>query len=109
VTVRIRDWDFKTRQASRTLERAVISDRVILEAARLLLAKLRKARRVPARLLGVALSSLAIDSEADQLVLFERRDAHLTESDRDRVLARTIDEVRARFGDRGIFPAGLAD
>jgi len=109
VTVRIRDRDFKTRQASRTLDTAVISDRVILEVARLLLVKLRKARRVPARLLGVKLSSLSTDAEADQLNLFEERDARLRETDRDRVLARAIDRVRAKFGDRGIFPAGLAD
>jgi DNA polymerase-4 len=109
ITVRIRDRDFKTRQASRTLDRAVISDRVILEVARTLLAKLRKARRVPARLLGVKLSSLGVDAEADQLNLFEERDGRVRETDRDRVLARTIDRVRAKFGDRGIFPAGLAD
>ena len=109
VTVRIRDWDFKTRQASRTLDTGVISDRVILEVARLLLAKLRKARRVPARLLGVALSSLSTDAEADQLTLFADRQTVLTETDRDRLLARTVDRVRAKFGDRGIFPARLAD
>jgi len=109
ITVRIRDHDFKTRQASRTLGAPVISDRVILEVSRRLLAKLRQARRVPARLLGVALSSLAADAQADQLTLFERRDADLADTDRDRVLARTVDKVRARFGDRGIFPAGLAD
>jgi DNA polymerase-4 len=109
ITVRIRDHDFKTRQASRTLGAPVISDRVILEVSRRLLAKLRQARRVPARLLGVALSSLAADAQADQLTLFERRDADLADTDRDRVLARTVDMVRARFGDRGIFPAGLAD
>ena len=109
VTVRIRDHDFKTRQASRTLDRAVISDRVILEVSHLLLAKLRKARRVPARLIGVALSSLAADATADQLTLFERRDDALAETDRDRVLARTVDRVRARFGDKGILPARLVD
>jgi len=107
VTVRIRDHDFKTRQASRTLDAAVISDRVILEVAHLLLAKLRKARRVPARLIGVALSSLAADATADQLTLFERRDNALAETDRDRLLARTVDRVRARFGDKGILPARL--
>ncbi len=109
VTVRIRDHDFKTRQASRTLDAAVISDRVILEVAHLLLAKLRKARRVPARLIGVALSSLAADATADQLTLFERRDNALAETDRDRLLARTVDRVRARFGDKGILPARLVD
>jgi DNA polymerase-4 len=109
ITVRIRDYDFKTRQASRTLDAPVISDRVILEVAHMLLAKLRAARRVPARLLGVGLSSLTLDSTADQLALFERRDRTIDETDRDRVLARTIDQVRAKFGDKGIFPAGLAD
>jgi len=108
ISVRIRDHDFKTRRASRTLDAPVISDRVILEVARRLLAKLRKARRVPARLLGVGLSSLALDATADQLTLFERN-AEFTETDRDRVIARTIDRVRAKFGEKGIFPAGLAD
>ena len=74
VTVRIRDHDFKTRQASRTLDAAVISDRVILEVAHLLLAKLRKARRVAGAIDRRALSSLAADATADQLTLFERRD-----------------------------------
>jgi DNA polymerase IV len=109
VTVRIRDHDFKTRQASRTLDRAVISDRVILEVAHRLLAKLRRARRVPARLIGVALSSLAADATADQLTFFEARDDALAETDRDRLLARTVDKVRARFGDKGILPARLVD
>ncbi len=109
ITVRIRDHDFRTRSASRTLDAPVISDRVILEVARALLAKLRAARRVPARLLGVGLSSLTVDATADQLALFERQANALDETDRDRLLARTIDQVRAKFGARGIFPAGLAD
>jgi len=109
VTVRIRDHDFRTRQAGRTLDAPVISDRVILEVARTLLARLRAARRVPARLLGVGLSSLAVDSAADQLTLFERRDSRTGETDRDRVLARTVDQLRAKFGDKGILPARLVD
>jgi DNA polymerase-4 len=109
ITVRIRDHDFKTRQASRTLDAAVISDRVILEVARSLLGKLRSARRVPARLLGVGLSSLAADAAVAQLTLFEKRDAKTDETDRDRVLARTVDRVRARFGDKGLLPARLID
>jgi len=108
VTVRIRDRDFRTRQASRTLDTAVISDRVILEVARSLFARVRAARRVPARLLGVALSSLAADPGADQLALFASRGAE-DETERDRQLARTIDRVREKFGDASIRPAGLAD
>jgi len=109
VTVRLRDFDFKTRQASRTLDAPVISDRVIWQVARALLSRLRKARRAPARLIGVALSSLAVDATADQLTLFERADSAVTETDRDRILARTIDQVRSKFGDAGILPARLIE
>ena len=107
VTVKIRDWDFRTRQASRTLHRPVIADRVLFGVARTLLTRLRSARRVPARLLGVALSSLAADATADQLTLFETRDARLVETERDRQLVRAVDRVRARFGSKGILPGGL--
>jgi DNA polymerase-4 len=106
IRVKIRDWDFRTRQASRTLDHPVIADRVMLTVAQGLLRRLRAARRVPARLLGVALSSLAADASADQLTLFEARDA-LAETDRDRSVARVVDRVRAKFGDKGILPGGL--
>lgn len=106
VTVRIRDMDFRTRSAQRTLLEPVVSDRVILRVARELLRRLRMARRVPARLLGIALSSLAQDPEADQLALFAAADP-LAETDRDRVLSRAIDRVRDRFGPAGILPAAL--
>ena len=109
ITVRIRDMDFRNRSAQRTLEEPVVSDRVILGVARELLAKLRLARRVPARLLGVALSSLAADPKADQLGLFARDAGPLAETDRDRTLARTVDRVREKFGDQGILPAALTD
>ncbi|PYP93782.1 MAG: DNA polymerase IV, partial [Gemmatimonadetes bacterium] len=45
VTVKLRDADFTTRQASRTLRSAVESDRVVYAVARELLARLRAARR----------------------------------------------------------------
>jgi DNA polymerase-4 len=107
VTVKLRDFDFRTRSARRTLPDPVISDRAILHVARELLVKLRVARRVPARLLGVALSSLAEDPRADQLPLFAREGA--VESDRDRALARSVDRVRKKYGPKGIMPASLAD
>jgi DNA polymerase-4 len=107
IRVKIRDWDFRTRQASRTLDRPVIADRVMLSVAKGLLRRLRAARRVPARLLGVALSSLAADSSADQLTLFDALDSRLVETERDRKLARVVDRVRSRFGDKGILPGGL--
>ena len=80
---------------------------MIYSVARILLRKLRMARRVPARLLGVALSSLASDPEADQLTLFERAPDATTETDRDRTIARAVDRVRAKFGPDGILPGGL--
>jgi hypothetical protein len=82
---------------------------VIMRVARELLAKLRTARRVPARLLGVALSSLAQDPKANQFKLFgpvAPSDGSV-ETDRDRVLARTVDKVRDKFGVKGIVPAAL--
>jgi DNA polymerase-4 len=108
ITVRIRDFDFRTRSASRTLPRGVIADRVIHGVAKGLLAKLRSSRRVPARLLGVALSSLAVDPDADQLALFESASDD-DETARDRALARAVDRLRDRFGQEGIVPARLAN
>ena len=108
ITVRIRDFDFRNRSASRTLPRGVIADRVILGVAKALLAKLRSDRRVPARLLGVALASLAADPDADQLTLFESALSNAEETPRDRALARAVDRLRERFGRDGIVPARLA-
>lgn len=107
ITVRIRDMDFRTRSARRTLLEPVVSDRVIMRVAKELLAKLRGVRRVPARLVGVSLSALADDPKADQLLLFERGVDLSSETDRDRVIARTVDRVRGRFGPKGILPASL--
>jgi DNA polymerase-4 len=107
IRVKIRDWDFRTRQASRTLDRPVIADRVMLTVAKGLLRRLRAARRVPARLLGVSLSSLGFDATADQLNLFDAVDSRLIETERDRKVARVVDRVRSRFGNKGILPGGL--
>ena len=108
ITVKLRDRDFKTRSARRTLVKPVVADRVIMETAKELLQKLRKARRVPARLIGVALSSLSEDPRADQLQLFETSEPGL-ETDRDIAIARTVDRVRKKFGAKGIVPGALAD
>ena len=107
VTVRIRDMDFRTRSARRTLGEPVVSDRVVLRVARELLTKLRAARRVPARLLGVALSSLAQDPEADQFALFAAKSDSGEETARDRILSRAVDRVREKFGPKSVMPASL--
>lgn len=98
VTVKLRDWDFTTRQASRTLTAPVKSDRAVYAVACELLAKLRTARRVPARLLGVSLSGLFHEEAATQLTLFHDEPDARIETDRDRTIARVMDEVRERFG-----------
>jgi DNA polymerase-4 len=106
VTVKIKDHDFRIRQASRTLPRAVDSDRAVTLVAQELLARLRAARRVPARLLGVALSGLGPASTAEQLALpLSLPDAGSTppeakpvETERDRAVSRLRDELRAKFG-----------
>lgn len=110
ITVRIRDMDFRNRSAQRTLVEPVVADRVIMGVAKQLFAKLRASRRVPARLLGVALSSFAQDPKADQLTLFAANAAPdpLAETARDRLVAYTVDRVRERFGEKGIIPASLA-
>jgi len=95
--VKLRDADFITRQASRTLPDPVRSDRAVYAVARQLLARLREARRVPARLLGVALSQLGVADAEGQLSLLERESAGV-ETERDRTISRVIDEVRGKFG-----------
>jgi len=99
--VRLRDWDFKTRSAQRTLPEAVISDRVILRVAHELLTGLRNIRRVPARLVGVRLSGLAAAKATDQIAILTE------ETERDRGLSHAIDRVREKFGSKSILPGGI--
>jgi DNA polymerase-4 len=105
VSVRIRDRDFKDRRASRTLPVPVSSDRAIAQVALQLLAKLRAARCIPARLLSVALTQLTREPSAVQGGLFPDDDLAAFETERDRRLSRALDELRERFGrdavDRG--------
>ena len=102
VTVRIRDKDFTTRQSSRTVDEALESDRAIFVVARELLYKLRKARRVPARLLGVGLSNFSAPP-VKQLALFETADGRL-ETEKYREVSRAMDAVREKFGRNAIAP-----
>ena len=115
VTVKIRDADFVTRSARRTLPEPIESDRAVWQVSRELLARLRRARRVGVRLLGVALSGFEgeeADSPEDQLALFAGDTTSAeppVESARDRALSRATDALRARFGDRAVVPGTLLD
>ncbi|HSH45477.1 MAG TPA: DNA polymerase IV [Longimicrobiales bacterium] len=106
VTVKIKDGDFRTRSASRTVDAPLESDRAIHGVAVELLRTLRKRRRTGARLLGVAVSHFATAEEGTQMVLFEDGDAAL-ESPRDRRLSKAADQLRERFGHNAIRPGRL--
>ena len=101
ITVRLRDFDFVDRQASKTVESPVISDRAILRVARELLKRLRTAREVPARLLGVGLGGLVRDEGPVQLSLLESGPP-ASESEQDRGVARVVDQLRERLGDDAV-------
>jgi DNA polymerase-4 len=107
VTVKLRDYDFRTRSRSRTLSEPVESDAAIHAVAQALLRELRSQRRVAARLLGVALSALEEASGARQLALFEESTA--SERERDRAVSRTVDELRNRFGRDAVRPGRLLE
>ena len=102
VTVKLRDWDFTTRQASQTLAEPVSADRPVLEMAQGLLRRLRRSRRTPARLIGVALSQLVRERGAVQLSLFETPVTAEMETESDRALAHMIDDINVKFGRHGI-------
>jgi DNA polymerase-4 len=110
VTVKIKDGDFRQRQAGRTLTRGIESDQAVWEVARELLQRLRRARRVGARLLGVTLSGLESPAGPEQLALFDDAPApDVAETERDRKLSQTVDAIRAKFGRDAIKPARLLD
>src|SRR5690606_38430921 len=94
ITVRLRDADFRTRQASRTVAEAVETDAAMLAIAAPLLDRLRRERRTPARLLGVAASNLRPPSNT-QIALFDSGSPEL-ETERGRRLAPAAAEVRRR-------------
>jgi len=106
ITVKLRDADFRTRRASRTLRTGVESDRAVVATARVLLRRLRAARRSAARLLGIAASGLDGSDFGDQLALF---DDDVVESVRDRQLSRVTDQLRKRFGASAIRTGRLLD
>jgi DNA polymerase IV len=109
ITVRLRDADFRTRQASRTVTDAIETDRAIYTVARPLLARLRAQRRTAARLIGVAASGLMSGAAGAQLRLFGSEAGDALETERDRRLAQALDALQERFGRDAIGPADLID
>ena len=107
VSIKLRQNDFTTHNASRTLDFAVSTERAVFTTARQLLRKLRVKRRLPVRLLGVALSQLDDGDITEQLSLLPDATPAATETPRDRALAAAVDRVRARFGAGAVQPASL--
>jgi DNA polymerase-4 len=121
VTVKLRDKDFTTRSAQRTLGSFIESERSVARAARHLLRQLRGKRRIGVRLLGIALSHF--DSEpaahrslpSGQLGLFGTPSSpggaspDPEEGPKDRALTRALDRIRDRYGSTSILPARLVD
>ena len=110
ITVRIRDADFRTRQASHTVSEGIETDVAIHAVAVPLLARLRAERRMPARLLGIAASNLAAAASgaAAQTALFDAEESSL-ETERDRRLARAADQVRRKYGRDAIAPGDMIE
>ena len=107
VTVKLRDSDYRTRQAGSTLPGGVETDRAIFAVAASLLHGLRHRRRTPARLLGVGVSNLVRQAPAEQLEFFggEVR----LETERDRTIARVVDRIHDRYGREALRPARVLD
>lgn len=102
VTVKMRYADFTDRSASRTVAEPLESDRAIYAVARALLRQLRGQRRGGIRLLGVGVSKLGDDYEAEPM-LFEPPQG--LESERDRRLSAATDRLRGKFGREAVLPA----
>ncbi len=118
VTVKLKDADFKTRSAQRTLAHPIESEKSVIKAARVLFRALRGKRRVGVRLLGIGLSHF--DDEPDgtapavQLGFFApppapAHEGEPVESAKDRALTRALDRIRDRYGSTAILPARLVD
>ncbi len=107
ITVKIRDEDFRTRQAGHTLPDAVEADATLYSVAQNLYRELRRKRRVGVRLLGVGISSLVDGDSPPQLDLFGGKAP--VEPERDRVVSRVLDDLRDRFGHRAILPGRMLE
>jgi DNA polymerase-4 len=97
IQLKVRFGDFTTITRSTTLAVAVDDSRSLLEAGRLLLELVDPAQGV--RLLGLSVSGLSSDSSKQ--LTFDEATAGPGWQEAD----RTIDEIRARFGDGAIGPA----
>lgn len=113
VTVKLRDSDFRTRSARRTLSKPIESEKAVARVSRALMERLRGSRRVGVRLLGIALSHFDGDDIAPQQLAFfappEKPNDDPVEGAKDKALTKAIDRIRGRFGSEAILPARLIE
>ena len=107
ITVKIRDYDFRTRQAGNTQPDGVETDRAIFAVALSLLHTLRHRRKAGVRLLGVGVSNLVQQAPVTQGDLFGEQ--AVLETARDRTIARAVDRIRHRYGREALRPARVLD
>ncbi len=108
ITVRLRDTDFRTRQASRTVSPAIATDKALYRIGRELLAKLKRDRSIGARLIGIAATNFTGSDGVPQMGLFgEDTTGAGAETEKDRRLSQAADDVRARFGSDVLKPGRL--
>ena len=105
ITVKLRDHDFVTRQAIRTVPAPLSTDRALFGVARELLAGLRSRRRTAARLLGVSFSRLTGARGPAQLSMLPLPAE--AESGRDLRLASAVDRINEKLGEKSIRSARL--
>lgn len=102
VTLHVRDIDFKTRSARRTLPESIVSDRVVYELCCELFADLKAKRWIGIRALTVSLSNLVRSSDPMQLSLFGASISGETE--KDQVVALAVDKIRNKHGITSVLP-----
>lgn len=113
ITVKLRDSDFKTRSARRTLAKPIESEKAVARVARGLMERLRGSRRVGVRLLGIALSHFDEEVAAPlQLAFFAapiKPNDDPVEGEREKALTKALDRIRGRYGSEAILPARLIE
>lgn len=102
LTVKLKDSDFTLRSAARTLDEPVTTYHAVVPIAKELLRNLRKKRRVAARLIGISASHLERIGVEEQFALFAEDDGSALETSKHRELAAAVDNVRNRYGRKGI-------
>jgi DNA polymerase-4 len=114
ITVKLRDADFRTRSARRTLARPIESEKAVSRVARRLMERLRAQRRVGVRLLGISLSHFDEEEAPAQLTFLPPAVTTANVDDpvegaRDKALTLALDRIRGRYGSESILPARLLE